>query len=98
MGTYFHRTDHAEAILADGFRDTTGSHLFVDLVLTGVGISDRPLDANGGAGGESLLAVDLDADLSEWEVVEDRKPYREWCVPAEVLNRGRVRLAAEDDD
>ncbi|HVD81694.1 MAG TPA: hypothetical protein VNB87_14295 [Propionibacteriaceae bacterium] len=28
-----------------------------------------------------------DLDLDEYEIVEEGKPYRVWCVPAEVLNR-----------
>ena len=30
---------------------------------------------------------------SYYELVEDGKPYREWCIPAEIINRhGAVRL------
>ncbi len=45
----------AQAILADGFRDWSGSYALADgegtpLILTGVFISDRPLSANDGSG------------------------------------------------
>ncbi len=53
----------------------------------GVWVSDRPLDSNEGAAGEWVLMVDIgEADLSEWEWVEEGKSYREWLVPAEILN------------
>lgn len=84
---YFHRTPAADAILAGGFRDATGSYLLEDMTLTGVFISDRPLDENEGAKGDHLLVVELPAgvDLDDYELVEDGKAYREWCVPAELL-------------
>lgn len=40
-----------------------------------------------GAVGEDLIVADVDdVGLDDHEVVEDHKPYREWCVPAAVLN------------
>ena len=52
-------------------------------------VSDRPLDMNEGRPGEDALEVTItdDLDLDEWELVEEGKPYREWCVPVELLNR-----------
>lgn len=103
---YYHRTtdDAAEAILRDGFRDATGTYMFVGLELTGVFISDEPLDANEGASGDALLAVDLpdDVSLDDWEIVEeddDGNTYREWCVPAKLLNEsGSVRLLSQEEE
>ena len=38
------------------------------------------------------------ADLFEWEIVEEGKTYREWCMPAAVINRDAiVRLVSEDE-
>jgi hypothetical protein len=96
----YHRTHNTEAILRDGFRDEEGSYGLEDFTLRGVFLSDRPLDGNEGAGGDYLLEVTLPddcCDLSYYELVEEGKPYREWCIPAEILNRsGTVRLVTTD--
>lgn len=89
MLRYFHRTSAHAAIAADGFRDATDRYM-ADREFSGVWLSDTPLDRNEGAHGDALLAVDLPAavaatlDVYEW--VEDGKPYREWLVPAALLN------------
>jgi hypothetical protein len=87
MTVYYHRTAKARAILARGFRD--GTTYIGGLKLTGVFLSDQPVDSNEGAKGEQLLAVALpmDVDLGDFELIEEGKPYREWCVPAELLNQ-----------
>jgi hypothetical protein len=63
-------------------------------------LSDRPLDGNEGAGGDQLLEVLLPddcRDFSYYELVEEGKPYREWCIPAEIINRsGTVRLVTTE--
>ncbi len=100
MPTYFHSTDAAYVILRDGFRDGTGNYMFSGLTLTGVFIADRPVDCNEGATGAQVLAVELvdEVTIAEFELVEDGKPYREWCVPAEILNRhATVRLPKPAD-
>ena len=61
-------------------------------ILTGVWISDQPLDANEGATGEQLLAIELNFDINCYEVVEDKSTYREWCVPADLLNGAGVKV------
>lgn len=64
-------------------------------------LSDVPVDGNEGATGDELLEVLLPdgTDLSEYEIVEDGKPWREWCVPAALLNRAAtVRVAPDDPD
>ncbi len=94
----YHRTDAADEILRDGFRDGEGSYMF-DVILRGVWLSDVPLDVNGGAIGDHVLEVELpDALAIEHEVVEDEKPYREFLIPADVLNRqGRTRLLSQGE-
>ena len=78
----------AKAIVAGGFRDATGSYMFLETELTGVFLSDVPLDCNEGARGDALLEVHVDVPLdamAEWEIVEEGEGagcYREWCVPA----------------
>ncbi len=95
QGTYYHRTSVAAAkcILREGFRDGCGTYL-TDQLLSGVWISDRPLDASEGATGEVLLKIEVPADLvRDYEWREDGKPYREFMVPADTLNwHGRVQV------
>jgi hypothetical protein len=68
----------------------------------GVWLSQEPLDANEGANGDTVLRVTFKGrlpSLDYWEWVED-KTYREWLVPAELINKnattrldsGRTRI------
>lgn len=94
----YHRTraESAEAILRDGFRDGSGNYL-TESLHSGVWLSNVPLDENEGACGDVLLEVQLDMtkdELAQYEWVEEGKPYREWLIPAAVLNpRATVRVA-----
>jgi hypothetical protein len=96
MLTVFHRTTRAIAIqiIRTGFSDTTARYL-TDREWTGVWVSDRPLDYSEGASGEALLQVEIAEDrLAGFEWVEPEKTYREWLVPAAVLNgAGTVKPA-----
>jgi hypothetical protein len=97
---FYHRTNAAEAIIRDGFRDDEGSYMLKGMRLRGVFLSDILLDANDGAEGDQLLEISLQAtcDISDYEIIEEGKPYREWCVPAGIINRcGEVRLLAKED-
>ena len=91
--------DTAIKILRDGFRNTTGRYL-TDREWSGVWVSDRPLDNSEGASGEALLQINIAENLlTTFEWVEEGKPYREWLVPADVLNdAGTVRLLDESAD
>lgn len=96
--TLYHRTAAAEAIVRSGFQDGSGSYGLLNHVLTGVFVSDVPLDINEGATGPDVLEVSLplDLDLDDFELVEEKKGYREWCVPATVLDDlATVRLLTE---
>lgn len=57
--------------------------------MTGVFISDGPLDANEGAVGDDVLELTTpdDLDLGDYERVEEGNGYREGCVPARILNK-----------
>ncbi|CAN5309220.1 hypothetical protein BH18ACT5_BH18ACT5_06190 [soil metagenome] len=82
----YHRTDHADEILRDGFLDVEDNYMTRNLY-RGVWFSDSPLDENEGVTGLTVLEVDAGAeDLDEWEWVEEHKGYREWLIPAEVAN------------
>jgi hypothetical protein len=91
----FHRTIHeaVEDIMTSGFRDATGTYL-TDREWTGVWFADQVLDANDGAIGDAVLALEMPEDLfAEYEWVEEGKRYREALIPADLANRqGRPRL------
>jgi hypothetical protein len=92
----FHRTSHLESILEGGFRDGEGTYLTAN-VYRGVWVSNKPLDENEGAWGDYLLAMVIPEDvISDFEWVEEGKPYREFLVPADVLNRYRPPRLVED--
>jgi hypothetical protein len=68
---------------------------------SGVWLADVPLDSNEGADGDTLLEVTFDdlAPLADYEWVEEGKPYREWLVPAALVNLiGKVRIWGRRDD
>lgn len=48
--------------------------------------------------GDDLLEVVMDADLlADYELIQSASPYREWCAPADLVNRhARVRLLSSD--
>lgn len=98
----FHRTtgENAAQILAEGFRDAEDYYM-VDHLYRGVWLSDRPLDANGGARGDVLLEVLLrkaEAEIDLWEWKEEGKPYREWLIPADLVNaNSTLRIIDEDE-
>jgi hypothetical protein len=79
-------SESAAAIKRDGFRDTGG---MTESGHRGVWLSDRPLDANEGAP-YTVIAVDLPlsmADLDQYEWKEEGKGYREWLIPAAIINK-----------
>jgi hypothetical protein len=60
-----------------------------------VWVSDRPLDNSEGASGETLLQIEVaEPMIAAYELVKEGKPYREWLIPAAILNgAGQVKLA-----
>ena len=93
----YHKTFAADSILAHGFMDSEGRYM-TDTVYRGVWLSDRPLDDNEGADGDTLLSLEIPDEIVEkYEWIEDGKPYREFLVPAETVNRyGPVRVEKDD--
>ena len=92
-------TQAASAILRSGFEDRTGTYL-TTTEWSGVWLSNIPLDINEGAGGDVLLEVELDLTeevLLGYEWSEEGKTYREWLIPAALINaKGKVRVASQE--
>jgi hypothetical protein len=86
-------SENAAAIKRDGC-DTGGSYMTESehrgVEHRGVWLFDRPLDANEGAWEDTAIAVDLplsEADLDQYEWKEEGKVYREWLIPAAIINK-----------
>lgn len=83
----------AESILREGFVDSVRN--FASLEVVGVWLSDRPW-FNGGCveldelpNGYAAIAVEVPVELLEKYEVEDLSgdsEYREWCIPAAIVN------------
>jgi hypothetical protein len=101
--TLYHRTseDIARQIIAEGFRDTTDYYLTTHLH-TGVWVSDQPLDENEGASGNALMRIELakeEHEIGSFEWIEDGKPYREWLMPAALLNEfAKIKIQEIDPE
>jgi hypothetical protein len=78
------------SIQRDGFRDGSGSYGFIHLTLTGVFFSDHPVGGDEGAKGDPVLGDPvLVIDIPEDEISQYgwEDAIREWCIPAELVNR-----------
>ncbi|VVB63108.1 Uncharacterised protein [uncultured archaeon] len=98
----YHRTteERAGSILRRGFKDGAGRYM-TEASHEGVWLSDRPLDSNEGAWGDTLLEVSLDLeakDLDPYEWVEEGKSYREWFIPATIVNAKGKCCIVDDED
>jgi hypothetical protein len=97
----YHRTTAviANKILRDGFRDGVGSYLTAN-EHSGVWLSDVPLDINEGAEGDTLLRIELpEQAIADYEWIEDGKLYREWLIPARLINkRASVVCIIDEND
>ena len=92
---HFTTAEAARAILESGFKDGTGSYM-TNRLHTGVWLSDVPMsDADGGPDNGVLLEVQLRISartLRTYEWIEEGKPYREFLIPARIVNaHGSVR-------
>ena len=85
----YYVTDAAEAaaLLRDGFRDADPKSGMTSTGLGGVLVNDEPLSVYEDARRNQLIEVVMpDSTPLENELLEDDKGYREWCVPAHMLN------------
>jgi hypothetical protein len=88
---FYHRTNGitAREIIDGGFSDTSG-YFLNNRIWTGVWLSSIPVDGEQDAEEDSFLMVKLDIDereLSRWEWMAEGRSYREWLVPAAIVNR-----------
>ncbi len=104
----FHRTSIGEAgnIMKDGFHDQKWSfdlrdvHTGQPVKMSGVWLTDRPLDDEEGPRGDAVLEVNLDlpdTDIFEYELHGAFEGIRLWVIPAAVVNRrSAVRIYQVD--
>jgi hypothetical protein len=92
----FHRTTiDARTIRRHGFRDTTSDYM-TRTQHTGCWFSDKVLNVNEDAG-EQILAVETtltEDDIDQYEWKTDGKGYREWLIPAAVVNASILSIWA----
>ena len=94
----YHKTkaEAAHAILCDGFSDGSGTYLTAEQH-SGVWLSDKPDVCEGDGVLLELTFAGPDEELSEFEWVEEGKPYREWLIPAAFVNsRMSFKMVQED--
>jgi hypothetical protein len=91
--------DGSHYVLVDGQPWSRHAVSLAQTQTSRVCFSNVPLDINEGAKGGHLLEITLrpDCDISAYELIEEGKPYREWCVPAKIINeRMMIRPVVED--
>jgi hypothetical protein len=72
-------------------------------IASGVFFSDRPLDQGDDVAAFAEVTFEVDfggLDLGEYEVIEEGRPdeaYREWLIPADIVN-GLSRRLLEDEE
>lgn len=99
----YHATSpEASALIKEhGFRDGEGGYGMVGEWFTGVFLSDLPLGSDEGTYGSTTFRVALDlpeSAVAEYEWIQEESPYREWCIPAAIINEhGRVELLSDDE-
>jgi hypothetical protein len=102
----YHVTDRdsAQGILERGFEDSEVIHDDAELQI-GVWVADRCLSGEDDVGPrlgpvpDVALAVDLPArEVEPYERRDGEKPYREFCVPARILNRHDVAMMRDLED
>ena len=85
----YHVSDQAEAILQGGFVDGTGFYRSGKLH-RGVWLFDRPIEEERPYSGppERTVVIEVPDDVAlrhEW--LQEDTPYRNFLIPAQILNR-----------
>ncbi len=85
----------ADAIEAEGFVDGEGTYL-TQHVRRGVWLSDDVLDISEGAWGDTVLELEIPENIvAQYEWIEEDKGFREFLVPADVVNRFGIKRRYE---
>ena len=86
----------AQAVLDEGFCDEGVAITYLaDCVFTGVWLSDCQLGWNEGAEGDVALTVEIDGrTIRRYEWMEEGRTYREWLIPAALLNARAITKRA----
>ena len=91
--------ENSTSIQRTGFEDSEGSYgmwrevgeKLTPLALKGVWFSNVPLDGNEGLPAvedHRFFIINIPAkEIRDFEVIEEGKGYREWCIPAKLVNR-----------
>ncbi len=85
----------AESIKSKGFRDAEGTYGLMSedgtpFCIRGVFLSDTVLGCNDGLppNASEVFVIEIPDDvIKPYEIVEEGKGYREWCIPARVVNK-----------
>jgi hypothetical protein len=96
----YHRTttEAVQSIMENGFKDSTGNWMMSES-FAGVFFANRPLDCNEGTKEGGLLAIDIpDSILGSYEIEEEGKPYREFLIPAKLVNEYGPPLPFDEFD
>ncbi len=78
------QSERASEILRRGFRDTSFNWRMRDF--TGALFADKPLGANDGCAGNTVLSLELDEPVFARFERKERDGYRWAIIPADVLN------------
>jgi hypothetical protein len=88
--------ERAERILADGFRDSTGTYMN-ERKWTGVWLSDSPAAHYVPWNVDAVLVLDLpDDEINRHECVQPDLGYRDFLVPAELLNQHPIKHLSDE--
>ena len=87
---FYHRTtaENARSIMENGFMNSAG-YFLGNRTWTGVRLSARPLAADDCTDGDVTLMIKLDMaehQLARWEWTKEGRTYREWVIPAPLVN------------
>lgn len=93
----YHLTSAPDRILDIGFQDGEEQISENGSLHRGVWLSDRPLEAKAGVLGDTLLVIEVPDDVAHAHALPmpDGKPFREFCMPAALVNRFPVAVVAD---
>lgn len=82
----YHRTPDVEEILQNGFKDSDG-YFKNNVLYAGVWFSSSPSSVSTSDAPERQLVIDVpEEEVLEYELRDEKKLYREFLIPAPVLN------------